>query len=115
MQSVLAAAGGLAPDQIRGIRTQCDGGSQCTSGELGKAMSVLGIKAERAWASTPQQSGHAGSFHNTPRRDYVHTHDFERLQYAEAWPPQAHRDYIANRIHSSIGRVPPGEFLRLGK
>ena len=113
VQSVLDAVEGLSPDQIRGIRVRCDNGSQYTSGEFRKAMSVLGIKVEHIWVSTPQQNGHVESFHNTLKRDYIHTHDFESFQDAEAWLLQAHRDYNANRVHSSIGWVPPDEFLRL--
>ncbi len=113
VQSVLNAVEGLSPDQIRGIRVRCDNGSQYTSGEFRKAMSILGIKVEHIWVSTPQQNGHVESFHNTLKRDYIHTHDFESFQDAEAWLPQAHRDYNANRVHSSIGWVPPDEFLRL--
>ena len=47
MQSVLAAVEGMALDQISGIRIRCDNGSQYTSGEFRKAVSVLGIKVER--------------------------------------------------------------------
>ena len=78
-------------------------GSQCTSGGLGKATSVLGIKAERIRVSTPQQNGHAGSSRNTPRRGCIRTRDLESFQDAEARPPQAHGDYNASRVHSSIG------------
>ena len=104
MQSVLDAAGGLSPDQIRGVRVRRGSGSQYTSGELGKAMSVLGIKVERIRVSTPQQNGRVGSFYNTLKRYYIHMHDFESFQDAEAWVPQAHRDYNASGVHSSIGR-----------
>ena len=111
--SVLAAVEGLTPDQISGIRIRCDNGSQYTSGEFRKAMSVLGIKVEHIWVSTPQQNGHVESFHNTLKRDYVHTRDFESFQDAAAWLAVARKDYNANRVHSSIGWVPPDEFLRL--
>ena len=113
VQSVLAAVEGLTPDQISGIRIRCDNGSQYTSGEFRKAMSILGIKVEHIWVSTPQQNGHVESFHNTLKRDYVHTRDFESFQDAAAWLAVARKDYNANRVHSSIGWVPPDEFLRL--
>lgn len=113
VQSVLAAVEGLSPDQIRGIRLRCDNGAQYTSREFRKAMDILGIKTEHIWVSTPQQNGHVESFHNTLKRDYVHTRDFESFQDAAAWLPTAHKDYNANRVHSSLGWVPPDEFLRL--
>ena len=115
VQSVLAAVEGLAPEQIRAIRLRCDNGPQYTSGEFRKAMGILGITVEHIWVSTPQQNGHVESFHNTLKRDYVHTRDFEGYQEAEAWLAEAHKDYNANRVHTSIGRVPPDEFLRLWK
>ena len=115
VQSVLAAVEGLTPDQMRGIRLRCDNGSQYTSREFRSAMGVLGIKIEHIWVSTPQQNGHVESFHNTLKRDYVHTHDFESFQEAEAWLLKAHKDYNGSRVHSSIGWVPPDEFLRLWK
>ena len=34
-------------------------------------------------------------------------------QDAEARLPQAHRDYNADSVHTSIGRVPPDEIPRL--
>ena len=113
VQSVLAAVEGPTPDQISGIRMRCGNGSQYASGEFRNAMSVLGIRAEHIWASTPRQNGHVESFHNTLKRDYVHTRDFESFQDAAAWLAAARKDYNANRVHSSIGRVPPDEFPRL--
>lgn len=113
VQSVLAAVKGLTPEQIRRIRLRCDNGPQYTSAEFRKAMAILGITVEHIWVSTPQQNGHVESFHNTLKRDYVHTRDFESFQEADAWLVEARRDYNANRVHSSIGRVPPDEFLRL--
>ena len=77
VQSVLDAAGGLPPDQIRGIRVRRGGGLQYTSGGLGKAMSILGIKAEHIRVGTPQQNGYAGSSRNTPRRGCIRTRDLE--------------------------------------
>ena len=66
---------------------RCDNGSQYTSGEFRKAMPILGIKVDRIRVSTPQQSGHVESLHNALKHDYTHTHDFERLQDAEACCP----------------------------
>ena len=83
------------------------------SGEFRKATSVLGIRVEHIWASTPQQNGHVESFHNTLKRDYVHTRDFESFQDAAAWLAVARKDYNANRARSSIGWAPPDGFLRL--
>ena len=76
-------------------------------------MGVLGITIEHIWVSTPQQNGHVESFHNALKRDYVRTRDFESFQEAKEWLAEAHKDYNANRVHTSIGRVPPDEFLRL--
>ena len=115
VQSALDAVEGLSPDQIRGIRVRCDNGSQYTSGEFRKAMSVLGIKVEHIWVSTPQQNGHVESFHNTLKRDYIHTHDFESFQDAEAWLPQAHRDYNASRSTPRSGGCRPTSSSGSGK
>ena len=76
-------------------------------------MPVLGIRVEHIWASMPQQNGHVESFHNTLKRDYVHTRDFESFQGAAAWLAVARKDYNANRVHSSIGWAPPDGFLWL--
>ena len=76
-------------------------------------MGVLGIEIERMWFSTPQQNCHVEPFHSTLKRGCVRERDFESFQDAAAWLPRAHKDYSANRVHSSLGWVPPDGFLRL--
>ena len=95
------------------MRLRCDNGLQHASAEFKEAMAILGITIEHILISTPQQNGHVESLHNALERGYVQARDFEG-QEAEAWLAEAHREYNANRVHSSIGRVPPDEFLRLG-
>ena len=113
VQSVLAAVEEPAPDKISGIRIRCDSGSQYASSESREAMPVLGIKAEHIRANTPRQNSHVESFYNTLKRDYVHASDFESFQDAAAWLAGARKYYNANRVHSSIGWVPPDESFRI--
>ena len=113
VQSVTEAVAEIPPGRVEGARIRCDNGSQYRSGELRAAMKVLGLAVEYIWVSTPQQNGHIESFHNTLKRDYVRPYDFESFQDAEAYLAKAIRDYNANRVHSSIGWLPPDEFFRL--
>ena len=113
VQSVTEAVAGLPPEQVKGMRVRCDNGTQYKSREFRTAMKVLGLAVEHIWVSTPQQNGHVESFHNTLKRDYVRPHDFESFQDAEAHLARAIKDYNANRVHSSIGWLPPDEFFRL--
>ena len=113
VQSVTEVVAEIPPERVKGARIRCDNGSQYRSGEFRAAMKVLDLAVEYIWVSTPQQNGHIESFHNTLKRDYVRPHDFESFQDAEVHLAYAFKDYNANRVHSSIGWVPPDEFFRL--
>ena len=110
IQSVLGAvstAGGSAPP---GLRLRTDNGPQYGSRESGRSMQELGIRHEFIWKNTPEQNGHTGSFHGTPRREYVWPHEFARIQEAEEVLARAFADYNGQRIHSALGYATPDEF-----
>ena len=71
---------------------------------------MLGIRHEFVWKHTPEQNGHAESFHVTLKREYVWPHDFARFQDAEAVLTKALVDY-KGRIHSVLGHITPSEFV----
>ena len=60
------------PDCSR-LRLRTDNGTQYTSNDFRKAVSVFGIKHEFVWKHTPEQSGHVESFHKTPVNPPVRT------------------------------------------
>ena len=93
------------------LTLQCDRGSQYTSKNFRRAISLLGIKMKYTWIYTPQQNGHIESFHNTLKREYIWPHDCANYQEAEATISEAYRDYNQNRLHSALKYVPPDEFL----
>ena len=90
------------------IRT--DHGSQYTSREFNAAIKALGLAHEYIWYKTPQQNGHLESFHGKLKFEYVWPSDPESFQEAEEIVLGAFADYNENRLHSSIGYMPPAEF-----
>ena len=51
-------------------------GTQYTSNDFRKAVSVFGIKHEFIWKHTPEQNGHVESFHKTLKKEYLWRHEF---------------------------------------
>ena len=58
------------PDCSR-LRLRTDNGTQYTSNDFRKAVSVFGIKHEFVWKHTPEQNGHVESFHKTLKKEYL--------------------------------------------
>ena len=87
-----------------------DHGSQYTSREFNAAIRALELRHEYIWYKTPQQNGHLESFHGKLKFEYVWPSDPESFQEAEKIVLGAFADYNGNRLHSSIGYMPPAEF-----
>lgn len=98
---------GADPERLT-IRT--DHGSQYTGREFNAAIKTLGLNHEYIWYKTPQQNGHLESFHGKLKFEYVWPSDPESFQEAEKIVLGAFADYNENRLHSSIGYMPPAEF-----
>ena len=110
IESIVEAVSAARPE-CANLTLQCDNGSQYTSRNFRKAVSLLGIHLKFIWNHTPQQNGHIESFHNTLKREYIWPHDFANYQEAEAVIAEAFRDYNQDRLHSALRYVPPKEFL----
>ena len=89
------------PDCSR-LRLRTDNGTQYTSNDFRKAVSVFGIKHEFIWKHTPEQNGHVESFHKTLKKEYLWRHEFASYQEAEKILADAFADYNQERIHSAI-------------
>ena len=92
------------------LAIRSDHGSQYTSKEFNAAVKTLGLRHEYIWYKTPQQNGHRESFHGKLKFEYVWPSDPESFQEAEEIVLGAFVDYNENRLHSSIGYMPPAEF-----
>ena len=97
------------PDCSR-LRLRTDNGTQYTSNDFRKAVSVFGIKHEFIWKHTPEQNGHVESFHKTLKKEYLWQHEFASYQEAEKILADAFADYNLERIHSAIRYMTPVEF-----
>ena len=97
------------PDCSR-LRLRTDNGTQYTSNDFRKAVSVFGIKHEFIWKHTPEQNGHVESFHKTLKKEYLWQHEFASYQEAEKILADAFADYNQERIHSAIRYMTPVEF-----
>ena len=89
------------PDYSR-LRLRTDSGTQYTSNDFRKAVSVFGIKHEFIWKHTPEQNGHVESFHRTLKKEYLRRHEFASYQEAKKILADAFADYNQERIHSAI-------------
>ncbi len=89
-----------------------DNGTQYTSKEFRKSIEILGIKQEYIWHHTPEQNGHVESFHKTLKKEYIWPQEFTNFQMAEIALAGAFQDYNNQRIHSSVGYMPPNEFIK---
>ena len=110
IESIVEAVSAAKPE-CANLTLQCDNGSQYTSRNFRKAVSLLGIHLKFIWNHTPQQNGHIEPFHNTLKREYIWPHDFANYQEAEAVIAEAFLDYNQDRLHSALRYVPPKEFL----
>ena len=97
------------PDCSR-LRLRTYNGTQYTSNDFRKAVSVFGIKHEFIWKHTPEQNGHVESSHKTLKKEYLWQHEFASYQEAEKILADAFTDYNQERIHSAIGYRMPVEF-----
>ena len=97
------------PDCSR-LRLRTDNGTQYTSNDFRKAVSVFGIKHEFIWKHAPEQNGHVESFHKTLKKEYLWRREFASYQEAEKILADAFADYNQERIHSAIGYMTPVEF-----
>ena len=70
IESIVEAVSAAKPE-CANLTLQCDIGSQYTSRNFRKAVSLLGIHLKFIWNHTPQQNGHIESFHNTLKREYT--------------------------------------------
>ena len=48
-----------------------DNGTQYTSNDFRKAVSIFGIRHEFIWKHTPEQNGRVESFHKTLKKEYL--------------------------------------------
>ena len=97
------------PDCSR-LRLRTDNGTQYTSNDFRKAVSVFGIKHEFIWKRTPEQNSHVESFHKTLKKEYLWQHEFASYQEVEKILADAFADYNQERIHCAIGYMMPVEF-----
>ena len=109
IDSITNAASVENPDCSR-LRLRTDNGTQYTSNDFRKAVSVFGIKHEFIWKHTPEQNGHVESFHKTLKKEYLWRHEFVSYQEAERILTDVFTDYNQERIHSAIGYMTPVEF-----
>ena len=72
---------------------------------------MLGVRHEFVWKHTPEQNGHAESFHVTLKKEYVWPHGFARFQDAEAVLAKTFVDYNEDRIHYALDYLTPSEFV----
>ena len=63
---------------------------------------MLGIRHEFVWKHTPEQNGHAESFHVTLKREHVWPHGFARFQDAEVVLAKTFVGYNEDRIHYAL-------------
>ena len=70
IESIVEAVSAAKPE-CANLTLQCDNGSQYTSRNFRKAVSLLGIHLKFIWNHTPQQNGHIESFHNTLKQEYT--------------------------------------------
>ena len=109
IDSITNAVATEKPDCSK-LRLRTDNGTQYTSHDFARALSVFGITQEFIWKNTPEQNGHVESFHKTLKKEYIWPHEFSSYQDAEKVIAGAFTDYNTERIHSSIGYVTPVEF-----
>ena len=93
------------------MRLRTDNALQYDGREFKKAMQVLGIRHEFVWKHTPEQNGHAESFHVTLKKGYVWPHDFARFQDAEVVLAKAPVDYNEDKIYSALDYITPNELV----
>ena len=102
-----------AKPECTNLTIQCDNGSQYTSKDFRKAVSLLGINLKFIWKHTPQQNGHIESFHGTLKSECIWPNDFANYQKTEAAISVALLDYNRNCLHSTLRYVPPNEFAEV--
>ena len=111
IESIVQAVAQEKPDPS-GLVIRSDNGTQYTSKEFRKSIEILGIKQEYIWHHTPEQNGHVESFHKTLKKGYIWPQEFTNFQMAEIALAGAFQDYNNQRIHSSVGYMPPNEFIK---
>ena len=91
------AASGTCPDWPAWVRNRRHVAGASRQTRLG-----LGIRHEFVWKHTPEQNGHAESFHVTLKREHVWPHGFARFQDAEVVLAKTFVGYNEDRIHYAL-------------
>ncbi len=113
IENALVSHKEIVPDKDNNNKPtiRADNGSQYTSNDFRKSMSVLGLKLEHIACNTPEQNGHIESFYKTLKKEYFWPCDLRTYPEAEAAIRDAFIDYNRDRIHSSLGYLTPYEFI----
>ena len=103
------AVAAARPPPGRALRV--DNGSQYAGRGFRQSASALGITLEYTCVNTPEQNGHARSFHKTLKKSA--SGPSANPDEAREAVQDAFWDYNCDRIHSAPGHVTPSEFSGL--
>ncbi len=99
------------PEASGKVTLYSDNGTQYASNSFRRSMKILNIEHRFIAYNTPEQNAYIESFHKTLKREYVWPYDFKSFQEADAGIAHAYIDYNQKRPHSSLGYIPPYEFI----
>ncbi|MDG7042144.1 MAG: transposase [Nitrososphaerota archaeon] len=99
------------PEARDEIILRVDNGPQYASNMFRRSAKALGVTLEFIAYRTPEQNGSIESFHGRFKREYVWPQDFNTFQEANTAIADAFIDYNGRRPHSSLGYIPPYEFM----
>ena len=111
IMSFTNAVAARSPDPGR-LAIRANSGSRHAGRDSGRSVDVLGAGPEHICANTPQQNGHTGSLHKTPKKERAWPHWLKDAKEAGVALPGAPDDYDRHRVHPAIGCAPPDGFAK---
>jgi putative transposase len=101
----------LARQPAPGLIHHSDRGVQYASGDYVARLEAVGAHISMAAVGNPYENAKAESFIKTLKGEEVYFHDYQTFAEAEASIGRFINDvYNTERLHSSLGYVPPSEF-----
>ncbi|MDG7047998.1 MAG: transposase [Nitrososphaerota archaeon] len=88
-----------------------DNGPQYASNMFRRSAKALVVTLEFIAYRSPEQNGSIESFHGRFKREYVWPQGLNTFQEANTAIADAFIDYNGRRPHSSLGYIPPYEFM----
>lgn len=97
--------------RVDGVVIRSDNGGQFIAGVVREYLKEKGITQEFIHAGVPEENAHIEAFHSILEAEVERAYEFDTLEDLRKTIKRYFRFYNTERIHSSLGYMPPDAFL----